>query len=75
METITMTLVNQPELFLECYSVTPDMFAGKSLAEIGAIFAQELSSTKARIKLMVIMGITDCRDDIERLFRLTLKGV
>lgn len=48
---------------------------GKSLAEIGAIFAQELSSTKARIKLMVIMGITDCRDDIERLFRLTLKGV
>jgi L-asparaginase len=48
---------------------------GKSLADIGAIFAQELSSMKARIKLMIVMGITDNREEIERLFRLPLKGV
>jgi formylmethanofuran dehydrogenase, subunit C (EC 1.2.99.5) len=41
METITMTLVQEPELFLECYSVTPDLFAGKSLAEIADLPAHE----------------------------------
>lgn len=41
METITMTLVNQPELFLECYSVSPDQFAGKNPAEIAALPAHE----------------------------------
>lgn len=47
---------------------------GKSLVELGAIFAQELSSIKARLKLIVIMGITKSRDEIEKLFRLPLKG-
>lgn len=41
METVTMTLVQQPELYLECYSVTPDKFAGKSLADIAALPAHE----------------------------------
>ncbi|MDD2334721.1 MAG: asparaginase [Mesotoga sp.] len=47
---------------------------GKSLADLGAIFAQELSPIKARIKLMVIMGITNDMAEIERLFKLPLKG-
>ena len=47
---------------------------GKSLADAGAIFAQELSSQKARIKLMVLMGITSDIREIDRLFRLPLKG-
>ena len=41
METITMNLVQQPELYLECYSVTPDAFAGKSIAEIAQLPAHE----------------------------------
>ncbi|PWR71362.1 formylmethanofuran dehydrogenase subunit C [Methanospirillum lacunae] len=41
METVTMTLVQQPELYLECYSVTPDKFAGKSLTEIADLPAHE----------------------------------
>ncbi|MDD1729289.1 MAG: formylmethanofuran dehydrogenase subunit C [Methanospirillum sp.] len=41
METVTMTLVQHPELYLECYSVTPDLFAGKSLAEIADLPAHE----------------------------------
>ncbi len=41
METVTMTLASKPELFLECYSVTPDKFAGLSLAEIAALPAHE----------------------------------
>jgi L-asparaginase len=47
---------------------------GKSLADIGAIFAQELSPIKARIKLIVLMGITKEISEIERLFKLPLKG-
>ena len=41
METVTMTLVQQPELYLECYSVTPDLFAGKTLTEIAELPAHE----------------------------------
>jgi L-asparaginase len=47
---------------------------GKSLADLGAVFAQELSPIKARIKLIVIMGITNDMAEIERLFKLPLKG-
>ncbi len=36
-----MTLAKEPELYLECYSVTPDHFAGKSLAEIADLPAHE----------------------------------
>ena len=36
-----MTLVQQPELYLECNSVTPDQFAGKSLSEIADLPAHE----------------------------------
>ncbi|HWQ66563.1 MAG TPA: formylmethanofuran dehydrogenase subunit C [Methanospirillum sp.] len=41
METVTMNLVQQPGLYLECYSVTPDLFAGKTLAEIAELPAHE----------------------------------
>jgi len=41
METVTMTLVQSPELYLECYSVTPDTFAGKTLAQIADLPAHE----------------------------------
>ena len=41
MDTVTMTVKDLPELYLECYSVTPDNFAGKSLAEIAELPAHE----------------------------------
>jgi len=34
METVTLTIKNQPVLFLEVDSITPDMFGGKKTAEI-----------------------------------------
>lgn len=41
MNTVTMTVKDLPELYLECYSVSPDNFAGKSLAEIQELPAHE----------------------------------
>ncbi|KUG20867.1 formylmethanofuran dehydrogenase (tungsten) subunit c [hydrocarbon metagenome] len=37
METVTATIKNQPDLYLEVENLTPDAFAGKSLAEIAAL--------------------------------------
>lgn len=37
METVTLTLKEQPDLFLEADSITPDAFAGKSAEEITAL--------------------------------------
>lgn len=41
MDTVTMTLKQEPELYLECYSVSPDAFAGKTLSEIAQLPAHE----------------------------------
>ncbi len=43
---------------------------GRSLKNIGAIFAQGLSSQKARVKLMVVMGMSKEVSHISREFRL-----
>ncbi|HVP94985.1 MAG TPA: formylmethanofuran dehydrogenase subunit C [Methanoregulaceae archaeon] len=37
MNTVTMTVKNVPELYLECEHVNPDAFAGKTAAEIAAL--------------------------------------
>ena len=34
METVTVTIKTQPELFLEADNISPDAFAGKKAAEI-----------------------------------------
>lgn len=37
MKTVTLTMTNPPELYLEGQNITPDAFAGKTAAEIAAI--------------------------------------
>jgi len=37
METVTLTIKQQPNLFLEAETITPDAFAGKKAAEIAAL--------------------------------------
>ena len=41
MNTVTVTLTKQPELYFEADLITPDQFAGKSVEEIGAIEISE----------------------------------
>ncbi|HJK25082.1 MAG TPA: formylmethanofuran dehydrogenase subunit C, partial [Methanocorpusculum sp.] len=48
MNTVTVTLEKQPELYLEADLITPDQFAGKSVEEIGAI---EISEGKIKYPL------------------------
>lgn len=46
METVTITMKNQPALYLEADNITPDMFAGKKAAEIAALHVHEGNKTK-----------------------------
>ncbi|HJJ55961.1 MAG TPA: formylmethanofuran dehydrogenase subunit C [Methanocorpusculum sp.] len=48
MNTVTITLTKQPELYLEADLITPDSFAGKSINEIGNI---EISEGKLKYPL------------------------
>jgi formylmethanofuran dehydrogenase subunit C len=41
METVTVTIKDQPKLFVEAEHITPDGFAGKSAAEIAALHVYE----------------------------------
>ncbi len=41
METITLTMKNQPDLYLEADNISPDVFAGKKTAEIAALHVYE----------------------------------
>lgn len=41
METVTLTIKTQPVLFLEADNISPDVFAGKTAAEIAALHAYE----------------------------------
>ena len=41
METVTLTVKQQPELYLECEHITPDFFAGKTAEQIGKLQAFE----------------------------------
>ncbi len=54
MKTVTVTLIKQPELYLEANLITPDQFAGKSVAEIGAV---EVSEGKIKYPLSVFATI------------------
>ncbi|HXX55283.1 MAG TPA: formylmethanofuran dehydrogenase subunit C [Methanoregula sp.] len=47
MNTVTLTVKKQPELYLECENVNPDVFAGKSIeqiAKLGAYQGREMST-------------------------------
>jgi formylmethanofuran dehydrogenase subunit C len=41
METVTLTIKNQPHLFLEADNISPDVFAGKKAADIAALHTYE----------------------------------
>jgi formylmethanofuran dehydrogenase subunit C len=41
METVTLTIKNQPTLYLEADTITPDNFSGKKASEIAALHAYE----------------------------------
>ena len=41
METVTITIKNQPALFLEADNISPDALAGKKAAEITALHVYE----------------------------------
>jgi len=41
METVTITMKNQPKLYLEADNISPDKFAGKKASEIAALHAYE----------------------------------
>ncbi len=41
METVTLTMKNQPHLYLEADNITPDAFAGKTAEEIASLHAFE----------------------------------
>jgi formylmethanofuran dehydrogenase subunit C len=47
MNTVTLTVKKQPELYLECENVNPDAFAGKKaddIAKLGAYQGKEMST-------------------------------
>ncbi len=48
MATVTLKPYKTPELFLECFNITPDAFAGKTAAEIADLEARE---GKTHVKL------------------------
>jgi formylmethanofuran dehydrogenase subunit C len=56
MDTVTVTLVNKPELYIEAYNITPDAFAGKSLEEIGNLECHEGNYKTALKEFFTIAG-------------------
>lgn len=58
METVTLTIKNQPGLFLEVDCITPDMFAGKKTAEIEKLPVYEGRTTAAFGQYFDIAGET-----------------
>lgn len=55
MATITLTPFKKPELYLECFNISPDTFAGKTPAEISELEARE---GKTRVKLGDFFEVT-----------------
>jgi formylmethanofuran dehydrogenase subunit C len=45
METVTITMKNPPALYLEADNVTPDVFAGKTAAQIAELHVHEGNTT------------------------------
>jgi len=56
METVTITMKNPPALYLEADSVTPDVFAGKTAAEIAALPVYEGNTTSTLGKYFDVSG-------------------
>ncbi len=56
METVTLTMKNQPTLYLEADTVSPDSFAGKSAAEIAALHAWEGNTQETLGKYFEVSG-------------------
>ena len=58
METVTITMKNQPELYLEADNVTPDRFANKTSAQIADLHVYEGNTTAPLGKYFEISGNT-----------------
>ncbi|HJJ83417.1 MAG TPA: formylmethanofuran dehydrogenase subunit C [Methanocorpusculum sp.] len=69
--TVTVTLTKQPELYLEADQITPDVFAGKSLEEIGAIF---ISEGKVKYPLSEFATIEGAAGETAADTKIVLKG-
>ena len=69
--TVTVTLIKQPELYLEADLITPDNFAGKSLEEIGAI---EISEGKIKYPLSAFAEISGSAGSTAAETKIILNG-
>ncbi|MDD1718290.1 MAG: formylmethanofuran dehydrogenase subunit C [Methanoregulaceae archaeon] len=56
METVTLTMKNQPVLYLEADTINPDTFAGKNAAEIAALHAWEGNTQETLGKYFEVSG-------------------
>ena len=71
MNTVTVTLEKQPELYLEADLITPDQFAGKSVEEIGAI---EISEGKIKYPLAAFAKIEGASGATAAETKIVLNG-
>ena len=71
MNTVTVTLEKQPELYLEADLITPDQFAGKSVEEIGAI---EISEGKIKYPLSAFAKIEGASGTTAAETKIVLNG-
>ncbi|HVN73710.1 MAG TPA: formylmethanofuran dehydrogenase subunit C [Methanoregula sp.] len=58
MNTVTLTVKKQPELYLECENVNPDVFAGKSAGEIAKLPAYQGREMSTLDEYFTIAGET-----------------
>jgi formylmethanofuran dehydrogenase subunit C len=56
METVTITMKNPPALYLEADNVTPDVFAGKTAAQIAELHVHEGNTTSTLGKYFEVSG-------------------
>jgi formylmethanofuran dehydrogenase subunit C len=71
MNTVTVTLKKQPELYFEADLITPDQFAGKSIEEIGAI---EIFEGKIKYPLSALTEIEGASGSTAAETKLILNG-
>lgn len=71
MNTVTVTLTKQPELYFEADLITPDQFAGKSVEEIGAI---EISEGKIKYPLSAYATLEGAAGATAAETRIVLNG-
>jgi formylmethanofuran dehydrogenase subunit C len=56
METVTITMKNPPALYLEADNISPDVFAGKTAAQIGDLHVHEGNTTSTLGKYFDVSG-------------------